>query len=155
MKKPVLVEGNQLLKSQDFSVKGKVFSDGQPVESASVFIKGSNLGVTTDVNGDFLIYFSDIKNPKLVISYLGYKSRLLTVSSFNMNFGIIELETDELLDEVVVSGTLKPVSKLNSPVPVDVYNQSFFKANPTPSVFEALENINGIWEKWWNYNRCR
>ena len=134
----------QFLKSQDFSVRGKVFSNGQPVESASVLIKGSNIGGTTNVNGDFLIYFSDIKNPKLVISYLGNKSRLLTVSSFNMNFGIIELETDELLDEVVVSGTLKPVSKLNSPVPVDVYNQSFFKANPTPSVFEALENINGI-----------
>jgi outer membrane receptor for ferrienterochelin and colicins len=134
----------QFLKSQDFSVRGKVFSDGQPVESASVLIKGSNIGGTTNVNGDFLINFSDIKNPKLVISYLGNKSRLLTVSSFNMNFGIIELETDELLDEVVISGTLKPVSKLNSPVPVDIYNQSFFKANPTPSVFEALENINGI-----------
>ena len=60
---------------------------------------------------------------------------------FNENFGIIELETDESLDEVVISATLKPVSKLNSPVPVDVYNQSFFKANPTSSIFEALNFI--------------
>ena len=139
-----LILSIQFLKSQDFSVRGKVFSDGQPVESASVLIKGTNIGVTTNLNGDFFINFSDIKNPKLVISYLGNKSRLLTVSSFNENFGIIELEIDELLDEVVISGTLKPVSKLNSPVPVDVYNQSYFKANPTSSIFEALENINGI-----------
>ncbi len=48
------------------------------------------------------------------------------------------------LDEVVVSGTMKAVSKLNSPVPVEVYTAKFFRANPNPSIFEGLQNINGV-----------
>jgi len=48
------------------------------------------------------------------------------------------------LNEVVISGTLKEVTKLESPVPVEVYTSKFFKANPTPSIFEALQNINGV-----------
>lgn len=58
--------------------------------------------------------------------------------------GAIELELEEALEEIVVSGTLKAISKRDSPVPVEVYGQSFFKANPTASVFEALESINGV-----------
>jgi outer membrane receptor for ferrienterochelin and colicins len=43
-----------------------------------------------------------------------------------------------------VSGNLRPVSKSASSVPVDVYSKSFFKKNPTPSIFESLQNINGV-----------
>ncbi|QEC54258.1 outer membrane receptor for ferrienterochelin and colicins [Anseongella ginsenosidimutans] len=48
------------------------------------------------------------------------------------------------LEQVVVSGTMKEVLKLESPVPVEVYTSSFFKANPTPSIFDALQHVNGV-----------
>lgn len=41
------------------------------------------------------------------------------------DLGIIELSPDDSLEEVVILGTLKPVSKLDSPVPVEVYGKSF------------------------------
>ena len=75
---------------------------------------------------------------------MGHKSKIKAISLGTTDLGVIELEWDNPLEEVVVSGTLKSVSKLDSPVPVEVYGQSFFKANPTASVFEALENVNGI-----------
>lgn len=50
----------------------------------------------------------------------------------------------DYVDEVVITATLKPVTKSQSPVPVEVYSESFFKANPTPSVYEALQNVNGV-----------
>ena len=134
----------QTTNAQDFIITGKVFSEGQPLTSASVIVKGTNSGVTTDAEGQFTIFISNIANPKLLISYLGHKSRIKTISPDTTDLGIIELEWDNPLEEVVVSGTLKAVSKLDSPVPVEVYGQSFFKANPTASVFEALENVNGI-----------
>ena len=133
-----------IVNAQDFIVTGKVFSQGQPLSSASVFVMGNNSGVTTNAEGQFSIYISNIANPELVISYLGYKSQIIKISSKTTDLGIIELEWDNKLEEVVVSGTLKPISKLDSPVPVEVYGQTFFKANPTASVFEALENVNGI-----------
>jgi len=134
----------QLAFSQEILVKGNVYGEGEPLTSASVFLKGTNIGTSTDINGQFSIYLSNIKNSELVVSYLGYKSQTIKISSDSTDLGMISLALDDTLDEVVVSGTLKPVSKSDSPVPVEVYGQTFFKANPTASVFEALENINGV-----------
>ena len=39
---------------------------------------------------------------------------------------------------------MKEVSKLESAVPIEVYSPLFFKANPTPSVCEALQIVNGV-----------
>ena len=134
----------QMVNAQDFIITGKVFSEGKPLQSASVFVMDTNTGVTTNEGGQFSIYISNIANPRLVISYLGYKSQIKNIRSETTDLGIIELECDNKLEEVVVSGTLKPVTKLDSPVPIEVYSQNFFKANPTATVFEALENVNGI-----------
>ncbi len=134
----------QMVNAQDFIITGKVFSEGKPLQSVSVFVMDTNTGVTTNEEGQFSIYISNIANPRLVISYLGYKSQIKSIRTETTDLGIIELEWDNKLEEVVVSGTLKPVSKHDSPVPIEVYGQNFFKANPTDTVFEALENVNGI-----------
>ena len=54
------------------------------------------------------------------------------------------VEQKENLSEVVVTGTYKEVTRLESPVPVEVYSSKFFKKNPTPSIFDALQQINGV-----------
>lgn len=48
------------------------------------------------------------------------------------------------IDEVVISGTMKAVRRLESPIPVEVYSPAFFRKNPTPNIFEALQNVNGV-----------
>ncbi len=48
------------------------------------------------------------------------------------------------INEIVISGTQKPVSKIDSPVNIEVYSASFFKKNPTSNLFESLQNINGV-----------
>ncbi len=48
------------------------------------------------------------------------------------------------LDEVVVSGTLKPMRKLQTPVPVEIITAAFLKQNPTANNFDALQNVNGL-----------
>lgn len=50
----------------------------------------------------------------------------------------------EMMNDVVISGTLKPVKRLESPVPVEIYTPVFLKKNPTSNVFEALQNVNGV-----------
>lgn len=50
----------------------------------------------------------------------------------------------EELEEVVISGTLKSVKRLETPVPVEIYTTAFLKKNPTSNLFEALQNVNGI-----------
>jgi outer membrane receptor for ferrienterochelin and colicins len=83
----------------------------------------------------------------LIVSTIGYIPfrTVLDIEAGNNVLVDIELEPSiESLDEMVVTGTLKPVSRLESPVPVEVYKPSFFKKNPTASIFEALQNVNGV-----------
>lgn len=130
--------------TQEHTVNGTVYSEGEPLDGASLRIKGTNLGTITNEKGYFSIKFSKKKNNQLIISYTGHKSKQIEIDPKESDIGKIILELYESLDEIVISGTLKPVSKLNSPVAVEVYSQSFFKANPSPSIFESLESINGI-----------
>ena len=130
--------------AQEHTVNGTVYSEGEPLNGASLRIKGTNLGTITNEKGYFSIEFSKKKNNQLIISYTGHKSKQIEIDPKDSDIGKIILELYESLDEIVISGTLKPVSKLNSPVAVEVYSQSFFKANPSPSIFESLESINGI-----------
>ena len=130
--------------AQEHTVNGTVYSEGEPLNGASLRIKGTNLGTITNEKGYFSIEFSKKKNNQLIISYTGHKSKQIEIDPKESDIGKIILELYESLDEIVISGTLKPVSKLNSPVAVEVYSQSFFKANPSPSIFESLESINGI-----------
>ncbi|MBT3685015.1 MAG: TonB-dependent receptor [Cryomorphaceae bacterium] len=130
--------------TQEHTVNGTVYSEGEPLNGASLRIKGTNLGTITNEKGYFSIEFSKKKNNQLIISYTGHKSKQIEIDPKDSDIGKIILELYESLEEIVISGTLKPVSKLNSPVAVEVYSQSFFKANPSPSIFESLESINGI-----------
>tara|TARA_B110000977_G_scaffold34223_1_gene45723 strand:- start:6157 stop:8400 length:2244 start_codon:yes stop_codon:yes gene_type:complete len=134
----------QFIFAQEQIVKGIVLFEGIPLEGASVIVKDFNVGTITDASGAFSLTLSNIKNTKITISYLGYKSFNLKITKISNDLGNIELVSDDKLDEVVISGTLKPVSRLKSPVSVEVYAESFFKANPTSSIFEALDIINGV-----------
>ena len=116
------------LYSQYNSLSGKIFNNGQALPYVNIYVKNKKLGTASDNDG-----FYEIKNiPNgtytLIISSLGYKTKSITIA-FNNNQIIrdFSLESDNSLDEVVISGTLRPVSKSNSPVPVEVYSESFFR----------------------------
>jgi outer membrane receptor for ferrienterochelin and colicins len=49
-----------------------------------------------------------------------------------------------VLKELVVSGTLKQVNRMESLVPVEVYNSKFLNKNPSSCLFDALQTVNGI-----------
>lgn len=124
-------------------IKGLVTTnDGEKIAFATVQVLGTNLVEMTDEDGSFVI---DTKLPKgtLVASYLGYKNdTLLWEKGTDLVFKLSL--NSSFLDEVVVTGTMKEVSKMNSPVPIEIYTPTFFRRNPTPNLFTALENINGV-----------
>ena len=129
------------------SLEGTIVSDGDPVPFASVLIQKSRFGATTDASGNYSI--SNLPEGKytVIASSLGFISDKKEVSVTGGSKASLDfiLEKDvAMINEVVVSGTMKEVSKLESAVPVEVYSPRFFKANPTPSVYEALQIVNGV-----------
>ena len=138
---------NYCLSAQNYSVKGVLYgSDNQPVEGAEIILNYDETFIS-DLDGKFLIENIKISKVDLTIYIEGFAEQKFSLD-FNLkneiDLGNIYFFQNKKLDEVVVSGTLKPVSKLNSQIPVEVYGKSFFKSNITPSVFESLQNINGV-----------
>tara|TARA_S200000501_G_scaffold376809_1_gene432939 strand:- start:396 stop:2639 length:2244 start_codon:yes stop_codon:yes gene_type:complete len=140
----LLISIVQISFSQRYPIKGIVVSNNIPLEGATIIVEGTNIGTITDQYGNFSLNISKKKNTKIIISYMGYKPHEHIIVSYTKNLGFIELQKENQLNEVIISGTLKPVSKLNSPVPVEVYSKDFFIANPSPSVFESIGIINGV-----------
>ncbi|HCD87146.1 MAG TPA: TonB-dependent receptor [Algoriphagus sp.] len=127
------------------SLKGRVLSGGKAVEFATIFLPDSGKGAVSEADGHFQIFGLQKGRLKVEVSLLGFRRYITEVEIPYEGDMIVEMESlDSSLDEVVVSGTLQEVSRLNSPVPVEVYKEGFFKANPTPSLFESLQNINGV-----------
>lgn len=130
-------------------ISGKVTDEsGVPLEFANVGIRKISLGGVTDVSGSFTIRNVPSGKHTLSASLIGFETqqiRIEVVDGKSESPYLFTLkETASALGEVVVSGTMKEVSKLESPVPVEVYSANFFRANPTPSVFESLQNVNGV-----------
>ena len=128
-----------------FEVNGTVFSEGQPLAFSNVYLENSTTGTITNENGIFKLTNLKPGSYTLVASFTGYgtsrKKVQITNKNLQIKFNLIE---DNSLQEVTITGTLKAVSRLESPVPVEVYSTTFLKKNPTPSVFEALNNVNGV-----------
>lgn len=113
----------------------------EPIYGATVSTSDSVRTVLSDEKGKFSIHLSALG--LLRISAIGYETKFASPDSKK---GVMVLLTpiQKELDAVVVSGTLKPVKKLESPVAVEVYTPQFLKKNPTPSIFESLQNVNGV-----------
>lgn len=119
-------------------------TEGKTISGATVSIDGTKLSTSTDSTGRFTLE-STTNRPTLsirAIGFLQFSERLDLRNKQDHTFTL--LTADQSIDEVVVSGTLRAVSKLESPIPVEVYSSQFFRSNPTPTIFESLQTINGV-----------
>ena len=132
--------------AQNNSISGKILSNGKALPFANVYLKNSNLGSSSDENGFYKIKNIPKRKFTIIISSIGYQKKSVQIN-FKENQQIkrtFSLSETESLEGIVISGTLKPVTKSNSPVPVEVYSKTFFKKNPTPSIFDSMQNVNGV-----------
>ena len=89
--------------SGKFEVKGVVVDTfGTPVIGATVLEQGTTNGVTTDVNGQFVL---KVKSGQSIvsISYIGYLTKELAASSTELQRVVLE-EDSAMIDDVVVIG---------------------------------------------------
>lgn len=143
----ILVTTYSAIQAQNKNINGSVRDKHttEPLQYSNVQLLGTTVGTPTDNNGYFkLVIPKEYENGKLIATYLGYKSDTIQLTS-TKNIYNFNLNPDAgTLGEVVISGTMKEMSKLESPIPVEVYNPVFFMKNPTPNIFEALNMVNGV-----------
>jgi outer membrane receptor for ferrienterochelin and colicins len=129
------------------TISGKITTEnGDEIPYANVYLKKTKIGTSSNDNGSYKLKNVPKDRYTLIVSSIGYKTKAIKINIIidkNITRNITLLE-DDSLNEIVISGTLRPVTKTNSPVPVEVYSETFFKKNPTPSIFESLQNVNGV-----------
>ena len=89
--------------SGKYEVKGVVVdTTGTPVIGASVIEQGTTNGVTTDVNGQYVLR---VNGPESIIeiSFIGYKTLALAANSDLLANAVLE-DDSEMIDDVVVIG---------------------------------------------------
>lgn len=133
--------------AQTTGISGTVISRGSPLADINISLQGTSNITKTDSAGNYS--FSNLLpgNYKIQAAAVGFRKIIKSIGAkqnevVKLDFDLSNFENN--LNEVVVTGTLKEVKRLESPVPVEVYTQAYFRKNPTPSIFEALQNVNGV-----------
>ncbi|WP_028297168.1 TonB-dependent receptor [Olivibacter sitiensis] len=137
-----------MVMAQTGTMRGSVRDvKGEAIAYATVSIPKLKLGTSADSTGKYELADIPLGTWQVQVSYMGYDSYFTAIAvsnalpierDFTLNIG------DASLGEVVITGTMKDVSRLASPIPVEVYTPSYFRKNPTPSLFDAVGMINGV-----------
>ena len=106
------VEGTNILltrrpaapQSRAVSVSGRVTdASGQPIVGASVIVRGTTVGVSTDTEGRFVLEVpSPAASQTLEVSYLGYETAAVPVGS-RTSFEVTLQESSSEIEQVVVT----------------------------------------------------
>lgn len=75
---------------------------GEPLIGASILIKGTSRGTTSDANGEFNLEIEP-SSTTLIISYIGYKSQEVKVNQGKV-FRIVLITDNNVMEDVVVTG---------------------------------------------------
>jgi TonB-linked SusC/RagA family outer membrane protein len=121
------------------TISGKVTNAvrSEPILGASIMVKGTTIGTTTDFDGNFSIE-AEIGD-FLVISYLGFLKQEIEVTE-QTEFVIALKEDMDALDEIVVIGYGEK-SQLKVISSVSVVDEETLKKIPVPQVSNALEGL--------------
>ncbi|PLK45304.1 TonB-dependent receptor [Emticicia sp. TH156] len=128
-------------------IRGTVVSKDKPVSFASITIARTTVGAQANEDGKFVILNAPLGKQTLLVSSVGYKTKTLTINvpaDKALNLQIEIEEENAQLNEIVVTGTMKETGINESPAPIQILNPTFFRKNPTPSLFESLSMVNGV-----------
>jgi TonB-linked SusC/RagA family outer membrane protein len=110
-----------------------------PLPGVSVKIKGTTIGVTTDVNGKYTLNADE--NATLMFSFIGYTSKEVTLTGTRTNYNVQLLPNSRDLNEVVVVG-YGTQKKANLTGAVATISGAELQNRPVPNALAALQGVS-------------
>ena len=132
--------------SQSMEIKGKVIDkQKKPIPFAHVMNLTDSTSAVCDVTGNFKMTIGNLATV-LKASSVGFESEELNFSiySYTSPISFILKENNDILKEMVISGTLQLTDRKESPIPIAVYSAQFLNAVPSPSLVQATNQITGL-----------
>lgn len=126
---------------------GGVVKDGKSGETligASVVVKGTQNGASTDIDGNFLITYSGGFPVSLEASFIGYKTLIIEIPKASSNISIQLTEDGEILDEIDIVEQRLSKKQQESALTVEAMDALAIKETPSVSFYEGLGNLTGV-----------
>lgn len=121
--------------AQEKTVTGTVSDEAGPLPGASVIVQGTERGTQTDIEGRFSISVNT--GDVLEISYVGYKTRTMTVGASNTV--TVTLQTDaQVLGEVIVD-TYRSTTSKTTAAAVTTFSAEAIEDRANASVLQSLQ----------------
>lgn len=127
------------------NLSGKVVDESnQPLPGATVVVKGTSSGTSTDFDGNFS-FSSSATSGAIVVSFVGYESKTISFTG-STNFGSIALNPSaEALDEIVITQTSFAVDR-KTPVAVSTVKADIIENKLGSQEFpEILKSTPGVY----------
>ncbi len=102
-------------------ISGKVMDakTTEPLIGATIILKGTTKGTTTDINGEFIIDFLTELPANILLSYIGYESQEITLSN-NQHRVIYLVPLSTSMNEVTVTARRRSEELQKIPIPISV-----------------------------------
>ena len=102
------------------TISGKITDEDQlPLPGANIIIEGTNVGASSDFEGNFTLN-SSVELPfKIIISSVGFGSQTIEVTESDQEINIL-LEAGHNLDEIIISASRRPEKIQEAPSSVSV-----------------------------------
>ena len=142
------------LVAQTGIIKGVITdaNEGSTLPGATIYIEGTTIGTVTDVDGVYLLNNVPVGNQNLVISFLGFETKTVSI---DMQAGQT-VEVNEVLgegvilgEEVIVTGQLLGQAKainrqLNSESIANIVSADKIQELPDVNAAEAIARLPGV-----------
>jgi iron complex outermembrane receptor protein len=116
----------------------------QPLPGASIVVKGTTNGTSTDFDGKFTLQ-AEANSGTIVISFIGFQSKEVSFSSSNAKLGTIQLQEDDSLDEIILTATSFAIDR-KTPVAVSTVKAADIEAKLGSQEFpEILKSTPGVY----------
>lgn len=136
-----------ILIGQSYSISGQIKNnDGKSLIGANVWISGTSIGSSTDVNGEYLIKNIKTGRYNLNAAFIGHRAMTLSIdivsNSKNIDFVLREGTIEG--EEVIVSASRRNQKIVDAPSTVAVVNSVEIRRWAGFSYANAIQHIKGV-----------
>lgn len=116
-----------------------VDESGTPLQNATISVKGSKNGTTTDENGKFVLETTD-NRVKLIISHTGFETKEVSIQSTSLG-NIVLIRQETALNDIVVTG-YSTQKRANISGAVESISSKALSSRPQASATQLLQGVS-------------